>query len=206
VIQTPQNLSNLEKISTKITDWVGTPQSILVHTLLFIAIFGLYFFGVTVESILLILTTAVSLEAIYLAIFIQMTVNRNTARLEDVTEDIGEIQEDVEDIQEDVGEIGGDMDVLHVNVKDIGEDVDAISRDVDDIEEDVDKIHGHVQELGKDVGDISDDIDKMQEDETTEEALRQNTPAQTMVTLDTINQHLELIMNEISELKKKQTQ
>lgn len=88
----------LEKIAIKATRWVGTPQSILVHTILFIGIFALRFFGVGMDNILLILTTAVSLEAIYLAIFIQMTVNRTTSAVED-------IQEDVEDIQEDLGEL-----------------------------------------------------------------------------------------------------
>jgi uncharacterized protein YoxC len=118
----------MEQISIKITDWVGTPHSILVHSFFFIVIFALYFVGLTIDKILLILTTAVSLEAIYLAIFIQMTVNRNTASLEDVTEDIEEIQEDVEDIQEDVGDI---------------------SQDVDEMEEDVDKIQDQVEEMGQ---------------------------------------------------------
>lgn len=68
------------------------------------------FFGYTLDQILLILTTAVSLEAIYLAIFIQMTVNKTTQSLEQGEEDIDEIQEDVEDIQEDVDEIQEDVD------------------------------------------------------------------------------------------------
>lgn len=132
----PREVSQLEKLSTKLTDWVGTPMSIIVHTLLFIAIFALGLFGISFESILLLLTTAVSLEAIYLAIFIQMTVNRNTQSLEDVEKDIDEIQEDVEDIQEDVVELG--------------DDVEEISKDVDEIEGDVDKIHDHVQEMSED--------------------------------------------------------
>jgi uncharacterized protein YoxC len=188
----PQNISRLERISTAITDWMGSTQSIIIHTFFFIGIFALYFFGFEIDQIMLILTTAVSLEAIYLSLFIQMTVNRNTARLEDVTEDI-------EEIQEDVGEIGGDMDELHVNVKDIGEDVDAISRDVDEIEEDVDLIHGHVQELGKDVDDILEDTDKLSEEEAHETSV-----TDTVVTLDTINKQLHVIMHELEELNKKQ--
>lgn len=46
---------------------------------------------------MLILTTAVSLEAIYLAIFIQMTVNRTSESLEEVEEDIEDLQEDIEE-------------------------------------------------------------------------------------------------------------
>ena len=93
-------LSVLEKISIKITEWIGTPYSLIIHTFFFIGIFILYLFGLTVDKILLILTTAVSLEAIYLSLFIQMTVNRNTESLEDVEEDIEDIQEDVTEEEE----------------------------------------------------------------------------------------------------------
>ena len=84
------------------TNWVGTPQSLVFHTLIFIGIFSLRFFGFNLEDILLILTTAVSLEAIYLAIFIQMTVNRNTQSIEGLQEDVEDIQEDVEDLEEGI--------------------------------------------------------------------------------------------------------
>ncbi len=94
----------LEILSLKTTQWIGSPASILLHTLFFIGIFGLNFFGIRVDKILLVLTTAVSLEAIYMAIFIQMTVNRNTKSLAAVEMDIDEIQEDVEDLQEEVEE------------------------------------------------------------------------------------------------------
>lgn len=100
-----KKLSNLDKLSQKFTYHIGTNTSILVHTILFIGIFALRFFGVPTEEILLILTTLVSLEAIYLAIFIQMTVNRTTESLASVEEDIDDIQEDIDDIQEDVDDI-----------------------------------------------------------------------------------------------------
>ncbi|MEK7616618.1 MAG: hypothetical protein AAB414_01025, partial [Patescibacteria group bacterium] len=44
--------------------------------------------------------TWLSIEAIYLAIFIQMTVNRNTQSLEEVEEDIEDIQEEVSEEEE----------------------------------------------------------------------------------------------------------
>ena len=110
MVKITKSLNALDKISISMTNWVGTPQSVLVHTLFFIGIFVLSIFGLTIDKILLILTTAVSLEAIYLAIFIQMTVNRNTKSLEEVEEDIDELQEDVEDIEEDVGELGEDLE------------------------------------------------------------------------------------------------
>lgn len=95
----------LEKISANATQWIGSVQSLIVHTVIFIGVFSLSFFGFDFDRILLILTTLLSFEAIYLAIFIQMTVNRNTVQLHEVEKDIEEISEDIEDIQEDVEEI-----------------------------------------------------------------------------------------------------
>lgn len=111
-------------LATRFTGWVGTPTSILVHTFLFVLAFVFVWFGTAIDTVLLVLTTGVSLEAIYLAIFIQMTVNRNTRSLEEVEEDIEEIQEDVKEIETDVGEISED-------VEELAEDVDKIQ----DIEE-----------------------------------------------------------------------
>lgn len=92
----------LEFIALRTTRWIGSTSSILVHTAVFIVSFVLYWFGVKMDDILLILTTVVSLEAIYLAIFIQMTVNKQGTNLKEVAEDIDEIQEDIDEIQEDL--------------------------------------------------------------------------------------------------------
>lgn len=92
----------LEVVALKTTRWIGSTSSILIHTAFFIVSFVLYWFGVAMDDILLILTTVVSLEAIYLAIFIQMTVNRQGTSLREVAEDIDEIQEDIDEIQEDL--------------------------------------------------------------------------------------------------------
>lgn len=97
-------MDRLEKISEKLTGWIGTPLSIFIHTIFFIGIFMLKIFGCEIDQILLILTTAVSLEAIYLSIFIQMSVNKTGRSLASVKKDIDEIQENVDDIQEDLGE------------------------------------------------------------------------------------------------------
>jgi len=101
-------MKTLEKISIAVTNWMGSPASILIHSIFFIAIFGLWFFGFGIDQIMLILTTAVSLEAIYLSLFIQMTVNRNTQSLAEVERGLDEIEEDVEDISEDIDEIQED--------------------------------------------------------------------------------------------------
>ena len=145
--ETPQVILP-ETLSTKMTRWIGTPASLFVHTIFFIGIFVMHQFGVPFDQILLILTTVVSLEAIYLAIFIQITINRQEEKLHEVREEIEEISEDIEDIHEDVEELG--------------EDFDEISEDISEIQEDV-------EELGKDFDEISDD---MEEDEKKEEVYR----------------------------------
>jgi len=95
-----------ESATTRVTTWVGSVASLVLHTAAFILFFLLVAFDIlALQTMLLILTTVVSLEAIYLAIFIQMTVNMNTESLREVEEDIDEIQEDVEEIGEDLDEI-----------------------------------------------------------------------------------------------------
>ncbi len=103
IIQTKKaSRLNLEKISVNATHWIGSIKSLVVHTTLFVGVLSLSFFGFNFDRILLVLTTLLSFEAIYLAIFIQMTVNRNTVQLYEVEKDIEEIQEDVEEISEDI--------------------------------------------------------------------------------------------------------
>ena len=110
-----------KEFSKKLRYWIGSPQSILVHTVFFIVIFALRFWGVSSSDILLILTTIVSLEAIYLSIFIQMSVNSQNRKLKEVSEDIEEIQEDVEDIQEDVEEIQEGVEEIQEDVAEVDE-------------------------------------------------------------------------------------
>lgn len=105
----------LERISTAFTDWIGTTESLVAHTVFFAVSLALVLFGFNADQILLILTTIVSLEAIYLSIFIQMTVNRNTKSLEEVEADIDEIQEDVEGLEEDVEEISTDINDIQAD-------------------------------------------------------------------------------------------
>ncbi len=130
-----KKLSTLDQLSQKFTYLIGTNTSILIHTILFIGIFSLRFFGTTTEEILLILTTAVSLEAIYLAIFIQMTVNRTTESLAGVEEDIDDIQEDIDDIQEDYSEDSTDeadmikiLKDMELRLKELQSDISALQK------------------------------------------------------------------------------
>lgn len=134
--------SELEKFAVKMTKWVGTPQSLVVHTILFIVSFFVYFTGLLdFDTILLVVTTIVSLEAIYLALFIQLTVNRTNESLEDVEEDIGEIQEDVGALEGGFGEIAEDVEGLEGNVKKMRRNVEELEADVEDISEDIDRFY-----------------------------------------------------------------
>ncbi|MBS1746593.1 MAG: DUF1003 domain-containing protein [Bacteroidetes bacterium] len=117
--------AKLEKSAEKATKWIGSTSSLIAHTLFFIISFSLPITGIiTFEEMLLILTTVVSLEAIYLAIFIQMSVNKNIKDIEIIQEDVGEIQEDIEGIE-------GDIDEIQKDVDEIQEDVDEIQGDLD---------------------------------------------------------------------------
>lgn len=120
----------IEGVSLGITKWIGSVPSIIIHTIFFAGSFvAVYFELVTLDRMLLVLTTIVSLEAIYLAIFIQMSLNLARESLKEVEEDIDEIQEDVSEIEKDVDEIQEDVD-------EIQHDVDEIQEDIEEIEED----------------------------------------------------------------------
>ncbi len=147
-------MHQLEKFSENLTYLIGTPKSIVVHTILFIGIFALRFFGVNTEEILLILTTAVSLEAIYLAIFIQMSVNRTTHHIANVKEDIEDIQEDVEDIQEDVEGIEEDVDDIQEDVKEISDDYVDYDADETDMVKALTDIEKRLRTLQEDISNL----------------------------------------------------
>jgi septal ring factor EnvC (AmiA/AmiB activator) len=89
---------------------------------------------------MLILTTLVSLEAIYLSIFIQMAVNKTTASIAGVEKDIDDIQEDVEGLESNVKEITED-------ISDDEDDDDEIIRTIKDIEARIVKLHKDVAEM-----------------------------------------------------------
>lgn len=143
-------INKLGKLSIILTHWVGTPESVLLHTIAFIAIFGLYFLGLTIDKILLILTTAVSLEAIYLSLFIQLTVNRTTSSLKAVEEDIEDIQENVQGLETDVEEISEDIDQIQVEEQSEEENteqtLDAIEVQLQKVIESLDNLKQHVHQ------------------------------------------------------------
>lgn len=97
-------VSALEDLALRMTRSVGSVESLIIHTFLFLGAFALALLGFDLEIILLVLTTVVSLEAIYLAIFIQMTVNKSEERLDEIAEDVEDLEEDLDEIAEDIEE------------------------------------------------------------------------------------------------------
>ena len=142
----------LEYISFRATRWVGSTTSLIFHTAIFIISFLLYFFGIELNTILLALTTVVSLEAIYLSIFIQMSVNRQSKHLREVAKDVDDIQENVEEMQEDVEEIQKDIDDIQEDVEDIQEDDEEEEVTIDPAM--LHRIEHSLRELGKEIAEM----------------------------------------------------
>ncbi len=139
--------------------WIGSVPSLIFHSLVFLGFLILVLSEVFPRDlVLLIWNTIVSLEAIYLAIFIQFTVNRNTKSLQEVEEDIDEIQGDVDEIQEDVEDLGEDIEEIQEGIEEMSEDLEELSED--DAEEEriarqhatnIDKLTADVRQLLKDL-------------------------------------------------------
>lgn len=120
-----ENSTMLDKMADSVISWIGSTASLVFHTLLFITSFLLPLFKVVdFEEMLLVLTTIVSLEAIYLSIFIQMSVNKSNKHIEVIKEDVNEIQEDIDEIQEDIDEIQVDIDEIQEDIDEIADDED----------------------------------------------------------------------------------
>lgn len=127
-------MRRIQNAALGVTRWVGSPSSILLHTVFFALCFiAAYIHWVSFDRMLLVLTTVVSLEAIYLAIFIQISINSANEAIEEIEKDVDEIQEDVDEIQEDVEEIEKDVDEIQEDVEGIEKDVDEIQEDVEDM-------------------------------------------------------------------------
>lgn len=111
------------RVTERITRSIGSVPSIIIHTVFFLTcLTAIWFKLFAFDTILLVLNTIVSLEAIYLALFIQLTVNENTTSLREVEDDIDEIQEDVE-------ELGEDMDEIQEDIEEMSEDLEEMSEE-----------------------------------------------------------------------------
>ena len=148
--------AHIENASVALTHLIGTPASLIIHSVFFLGCFVLMFFGYEPDRIMLLLTTLVSLEAIYLSILIQMTVNRNIESLKEVEENIDEIQEDVEELTEDIGEIQED-------VAELGEDIEEDSEKEEQTDkltrESINKIEISLQKIISEIENIKSEND-----------------------------------------------
>jgi peptidoglycan hydrolase CwlO-like protein len=141
--------SKIDGLAVSFTKWIGSISSVIVHTILFIASFFAVALGVELDTVLLVLTTVVSLEAIYLAIFIQMSVNRQSETIQEVEENIDEIQGDVDEIQGDIDEIQEDVVGISADIDEIQEDVEEVA--ADSTETTINKIHDDLKRLVEDI-------------------------------------------------------
>lgn len=193
--------SSIERLAIGSTRYIGSPASLVIHTIFFISVFGLQKIGFSFEKTMLVLTTVVSLEAIYLSLFIQMTVNRQARQIEEVSEDIDDIQEDVEGISKDVDDIQEDVDDIQEDVQEISKDIDEMLEDVDSIQEhteeinaDMEGIHEHIEHIKENVEDLSEELDR----EDFEETIDDNKVSK-------IEHVLEELLAEVKALKKDKT-
>jgi septal ring factor EnvC (AmiA/AmiB activator) len=128
-----------QTFAERVSASIGSTTSLVVHTIAFLLFFVLIGIGYSAERLLLILTTLVSLEAIYLAIFIQMSVNKNTASLEEVEEDLEELSDDIEEVTESLEEVEEGLEEISDDIEDIQEGIDEIEEDIEEIEEDIEE-------------------------------------------------------------------
>lgn len=144
-----KNRIKFEKGAEQATRWIGSTKSLFVHTIIFAIALILPVFDIPFDRVLLVLTTVLSLEAIYLAIFIQMSVNKNTQDIEDIAEDVEDIQEDVEEIQKDVDEIQEDIEEIEED-SDKDQKIEAKeARAIDAIQKILTELQKEIEQLKK---------------------------------------------------------
>jgi len=144
-----QSPNIVDRLSDRITTWVGSTASIVLHTVVFVfALLAHHLFSWPVDSVLLVLTTAVSLEAIYLAIFIQRAVNSQGERLEDVEESIDEVEEALEDVEEALDEVEEGLDDVEEGLDDVEKSFKkGGSKDQEKLLREIKTLLGEVEEL-----------------------------------------------------------
>jgi low affinity Fe/Cu permease len=109
----------LDKFADHVSDGIGSNLSILIHTIAFLAFAWLYYLGVDATQILLILTTLVSIEAIYLSVMIQRSVNKQTHKMDRMINSIrlNTVPHLKEPLDVVVGEIKTEVDDLETRIK-----------------------------------------------------------------------------------------
>jgi uncharacterized protein YoxC len=177
----------------RLTAWIGSIPSLIAHTIVFVGAFLVAAIGLAPwDTVLLVVTTLVSLEAIYLAIFIQMSVNRAQQSLAEVEADVAGIEEDIEEISEDIEGIEKDVHEIEENIDDISEDIQGIEKDVADIEEDIEDVSEDLEELQENVGELHDGEEK--------DATRKQKQE---ITLNEIATTLQKLISDIEQMKQR---
>jgi len=101
----------LDRISDLIIEWIGSTSSIIIHSVIFfITLISHWIFHFNFDNVLLVLTTVVSLEAIYLSIFIQRSVNQHSTRLEEVEESLDGVEESLDDVEQSIDDVEESLD------------------------------------------------------------------------------------------------
>jgi TolA-binding protein len=156
----PLKPSAVEKVIT----WIGSIPSLVFHSIIFTCFLVLTLaLASSRDTILLVWNTLVSLEAIYLAIFIQFSVNRNTVSLREVEEDIDEIQEDVEDLGEDLDEIQEDIEEMSEDVEEMQEDLEELNEE-ETAEDEMHRTHAaNIDKLTEDIRRVLKDLETLKE-------------------------------------------
>ncbi len=169
---------------------VGSTQSLVFHSVAFAAFFCLAIFQIlSWELMLLVLTTILSLEAIYLAIFIQITVNKHTQSLK-------EVEEDIEEISEDIEELGEDME-------DIQEDLEEISEDIEEISEDMEEIQEDIEEMSEEDAEERQKNEKTEKEEKSAKPRTKTKKVSTEDALEQLSKDMARVLKELEVLKKR---
>ena len=84
----------LGKFLFKLTELIGSPFSLVLHTVFIAGFFYMRYLGLMSNLTLLTLATIVSIEALYLAIFNQIKVKRHTNSLSEATTTIENMREE----------------------------------------------------------------------------------------------------------------
>jgi septal ring factor EnvC (AmiA/AmiB activator) len=132
----------IDKISDKVMSWVGTTNSIVFHTIFFVFVFASHWvFGWSFDTILLALTTLVSLEAIYLAIFIQRAVNQQSIRLDEVEETLDDVEDSIDDVEEALDDVEESLTETEGDIADIA------SHTVKQMEQPLDEVMAELRKI-----------------------------------------------------------
>jgi len=146
----------------RIVAWTGSVPSLVVHTVAFAGAFAFGLWGAASwDTVLLVLTTIVSLEAIYLSLLIQITVNRQAQSIKEIEEDIEEVQEDVEEISEDIDELQEDVEEMSEDVEEMQEDIEEMTEEEQEADA-IEKQHtANLEQLTQDVKKLLLDLEAL---------------------------------------------